>query len=121
MAATECPKGLKTSGRRLWSAITRDYELSVHEMSLLLQAARTADVLDALQREIDAAGAIVDSPQGAKANPALVEARQQRIALARLLAALRIPTTDQDVSSGRGRGQRRGVRGVYNLRSAGVS
>jgi hypothetical protein len=119
-AAERPPEGLKTSGRRLWSAITRDYELSVHEMSLLLQAARTADVLDELQREIEAGGAIVDSSQGAKANPALVEARQQRIALARLLAALRIPT-DQDVGSGKGRGQRRGVRGVYNLRPAGVS
>lgn len=38
------------------------------------------------------AGALVTSPQGVKANPAAVEARQQRIALARLLAALRLPS-----------------------------
>ena len=50
--------------------------------------------------------------QGPRVHPALVELRQQRIALARLLAALRVPTGEDT-----GRAQHRtGVRGVYGIR-----
>jgi len=63
--------------------------------------------LDAIVRR---EGVIVSSPQGEKAHPALVEARQQRVVLARLLASLRIPIDEE------GRAQRRGgARGVYGL------
>src|ERR1700694_2790531 len=89
---TETPVGLNWSGRRLWEATVADYELSEHEIGLLLQACRTVDALDALQARLDADGPMVDSPQGLKAHPALPELRQQRIALARLVAALGLPT-----------------------------
>ncbi len=59
------------------------------------------------------------SPQGDRANPAAVEARQQRIALARLLAALRLPAGEEDDRQAGARAQRRvGVRGVYGVRGA---
>ena len=52
--------------------------------------------------------------RGRRAHPALVEARQQRIALARLLAALRLPAGEEE--AGDRRPQRRmGVRGVYGV------
>jgi len=46
-----------------------------------------------------------------------VEARQQRIALARLLAALRLPAGGEgDVQAGARPARKGGVRGVYDIR-----
>lgn len=105
------PLGLRTSGRALWRAVLRDYELDEHETVLLREACRTADSLDALQTVLDAEGVMSESSQGARTHPALTELRQQRVTFARLLAALRIPQGEAD-----GRGQVRGVvRGVYGL------
>lgn len=74
---------------------------------------RTVDALDALQARLDADGTMVDSPQGLKASPALPEWRQQRIALARLLVALGLPTGVDDEDQPKR--QRRSVRGVYGV------
>ena len=108
---TETPSGLRWSGRRLWEATVADYELTEHEIGLLLQACRTVDALDQLQARLDADGPMVDSPQGLRAHPALPELRQQRIALARLFAALGLPTGLGDDA----KQQRRSVRGVYQI------
>jgi hypothetical protein len=102
--AQTCPRGLKTGGKRLWTAVTAKWELERHEAELLTRACRTVDLLDRL------AAAAADAPLtvDGRANPVLVEHRQQSIALARLLAALRLPE-DAEV-----RPQRRtGARGVY--------
>jgi hypothetical protein len=108
---TETPDGLKWSGRRLWEATVSDYELTVHETNLLLQACRTVDTLDLLQAHVDVDGPVLDGPTGLRTHPGLVELRQQRIALARLLAALGLPTgVDDDKKT-----QRRSVRGVYQV------
>ncbi len=107
------PAGLRAPGRALWRAIVTDYVLSRHELVLLLQACRTVDLLDALEAEVRSEGAIVESPQGRRANPAAVEARQQRIVLARLLTALRIPADGSTVD----RTPARPIRGVYGPRS----
>ncbi len=106
------PDGLRTSGRALWAAVLSDFELANHERILLLQAARTADLLDDLENEVRDSGAIVESPHGRRANPAAVEARQQRLALARLIVALRIPL---DESASSTRTQARPIRGVYGI------
>lgn len=107
------PAGMRAPGRRLWAAVLADYELDEHEVALLVEAVRTADVLDLLDARVRADGPIVSSPQGERAHPAAVEARQQRIALARLLGALQLPTGEG------ARPQRRvGVRGVYGIRGA---
>jgi len=61
----------------------------------------------------------VASPQGVKAHPAAVEARQQRIALARILASLRLPSGDEgDRKAGARPSRRVGVRGTYGIRGA---
>ena len=49
------------------------------------------------------------------AQPLMVEARQQSIVLARLIAALRIPDAEDN------RPQRRGVRGAYGVQMRSVS
>jgi hypothetical protein len=90
------PDGLQTSGRRLWRSIMADYELEQHERELLRQACRTADLLDDLQAVLDRDGPMADSSQGIRAHPAATEARQQRIVLARLLAALQVPAGLED-------------------------
>ncbi len=96
--------------------MTEEFELEQHELVLLREAVRTVDVLDDLTARVAAEGAVVDSPQGTKAHPALVEARQQRITLARLLAALRLPAGEESEQGSDRGGQRRvGVRGVYGV------
>lgn len=85
---------------------------------LLVQAVRTVDLLDGLEGIIRRDGAVIDSPQGRKPNPAAVEARQQRIALARLLAVLRLPSGDEQDAK---RPPRRAVRGVYGVATRAAS
>jgi hypothetical protein len=104
------PKGLGASGRRLWKSVLTDYELEQHEEALLVQACRTADTLEDLQCVIDAEGVLLDT----KPHPALVEARQQRLVLARLIVALRVPLGEEaSPHVGSPRLQYRGIRGVY--------
>jgi hypothetical protein len=94
-----------------------DYELEEHERVQLLAACRIADQLEALHAMVEADGPVVSSPQGDKAHPALVEHRAQALVLARMLAALRLPSGDESDRKGNARPQRRvGVRGVHNLR-----
>ena len=109
-AAPRAPKGTGPSGRRLWSWAVEEFVFDPHELALLTQAVRIVDHLDALTEAVDRDGVEVDTLAGRKPNPALVESRQQSIALARVLAALRMPSGDEDAS----RPQRRvGVRGIY--------
>ena len=108
------PNGLRTSGRALWIAVMTEYDLEEHEATILREACRTADSLDALQGLLDTEGHMGETAQGPRVHPALVELRQQRLAFARLMTALRIPQGEQD-----GRGQTRGTpRGVYSIRGA---
>ena len=101
------PDGTKAAGRRLWRAVLSEFVLEEHELSLLRQAVATADLCEQLQDEVDEAGLLI----GGRSNPALVELRQQRILLARLIVALRVPIGEAD----EGRTQRRAIRGVYGI------
>ncbi len=101
-----------------------EFDLEEHELALLREAVRTVDQLDLLAKAVDQV--VINTPSGPRTHPALVEARQQRIALARILAALRIPMGEQDgpaskdstADAAERRPQRRsGVRGVYQMRS----
>ncbi len=108
------PKGTRAAGGRLWRAVLTDYELAEHELTLLRQAVRVADVCEQLQHQVDVDGPLLAD----RAHPALVELRQQRILLARLIVALRVPLEEDEERDGRsaGRAQRRGLRGVYGIR-----
>src|SRR3954451_20168645 len=117
MSKEKAPNGLRAGGRRLWASVVDAYELEEHETALLVEAVRTVDLLDLLDARVRNEGPIVPSPQGDKAHPAAVEARQQRIALARLLAALRLPSGEEGDQRASGRPQRRsGARGVYGIK-----
>lgn len=108
------PPGLKAGGKKLWKAVTDEFELGEHELSVLLEASRTVDALDALEKIVRSEGVTHVSPQGVRAHPALVEARQQRVTLAKLVASLRIPL-DDDQEAGRYAQQRSGVRAIKGV------
>lgn len=113
------PDGAGPGGRKLWRDVLGKYELEQHELALLLEMVRIRDRLDALHAVVAAEGLMVVAAMGGtKAHPALVEARQQGIAFARLAAALRLPAGDEgDEQKGARRPQRRvGARGVYSIR-----
>jgi len=103
------PTGTGPAGRRLWSTIMAAYTLSEVEDVLLRQAVRTADHVNDLDAILTAQGLLVDGRAGEpKAHPLLAEVRQQRLVLARLLSALRLP-----VDGSGARTQHRSARGVY--------
>jgi hypothetical protein len=95
MGAQRAPEGLKIGGKRLWNRVAGPFELEQHELSLLLQACRTVDLLDRLQKVLDEGDVVISSSQGLKANPAAVEFRQQALALARLMGALAVPSEEE--------------------------
>lgn len=115
MTENKPPAGLKRSGRALWRAVLDEFDLDEHEQQVLLQACRTTDLLDQLQAVLDCDGPMAESSQGQRVHPAAVELRQQRIALARLFAALDLPHGEEEAS---GRTQRRAARGVYGIRGS---
>jgi hypothetical protein len=85
---TTTPRGLRAAGRRLWTAVTCDFELDPPELELLTEACRTLDLIADLRTEAAKNGVVIASNQGVRVHPAVVEARQQRLALAKLLSAL---------------------------------
>ncbi len=110
-ATPAAPRGLKAAGRRLWDSTCADFELEPFEASLLEQACRTADIIETLQSVVDSLG--VDC-----AGRELAEVRQQRLAFARILVALRLPAGLDDEPGRARRPQRRGIRGVYSMGGA---
>src|SRR5450759_1095236 len=91
--APAVPPGLATAGKALWQAVTVEYEIDQHELLLLREACRCADRLDRLAVEAAAGPVTVENHRGDQvAHPAMVEARQQSLTLARLLASLRLPS-----------------------------
>lgn len=115
MSIPRAPAGAGDAGRRLWRAVLDEFELAEQELALLRQAVRVADTCEALQAVVGADGELTTSRLGErKAHPALVELRAQRLLLARLLVALRVPLGDQEEAV-TARTQRRGLRGVYEV------
>jgi hypothetical protein len=103
------PRGTGTAGRALFKAITEAFDLEPHEVAILGQMVRLADRIGQLDAIVDTEGVLVDG----RTHPALVESRLERLALARMLTALRLPDVHDQ------RPQRRGMRGVYAIGGAG--
>lgn len=110
VSVVKAPAGLGSAGRRLWRSVTADFELAGHEVLILAEACRTSDVCAELARVVARDGPLLEGP---RLHPACRELRQQRITLARLVTCLRIPA-DDDAD----RGQYRGFRGAYGVKSA---
>jgi hypothetical protein len=112
------PAGTKAAGRRLWRSILTVYELEQHELALLRELVRCVDQLDELQAVVERDGLMVRGPGlSDRVHPAAIEARQLRITLARLAAALRLPAGEETVAGMRRPQRHVGVRTPYGLRS----
>ena len=97
----------------MWTAVVREFDLDEHERVLLSALVRQADRLDQLEALIADEGLTVSGHGTVKMHPAVVEARQTAIAIARIAACLRLPAGEEDGDSQQ---RRAGVRGVYQLR-----
>lgn len=109
------PKGVGTVGRRLWSEVLGELELTQAELAILTAACRTVTTLERIAEELESGGLTCENSRGdVVASPLIIEQRQQGAALTRLIASLRLPQDDTDV-----RPQRRGgARASYGLRVA---
>jgi len=116
--AAATPPGLGPAGKALWRSLTGadGFEFEPYEAALLLQACRASDYCDRLAAEAARGTPTVTNHRGDQiANPSMVESRQQSLALSRLLAALRLPSGEEE---GEVRPQRRGgARAPYALRA----
>jgi len=91
------PTGLKGPGTAFWRSIVDSFDLEGHENALLVEACRTIDALAELDAAVSRDGAVLDDGEhGPRVHPAVIESRLQRVALARLLDALKLPRDDDD-------------------------
>lgn len=109
------PAELSTTGRALWRFVASNYVLDGHETVLLRELCRTSDALDGLQAVLDAEGLMAETSQGSRPHPALVEARAQRLVMARLLVALGLPSGEAGATTLPARPVPGGVRGIYGV------
>jgi len=117
--------GFSPAGKRLWDSVLDEYELSEHELAVLRQACRQADRLEAIERALEGAPLTVRNVRGdLTSHPLLGESRQASALLARLIAALGLPSGVQDDApaapqrSSR-RTHRPPFRGFYNVPGSG--
>ena len=111
------PKGAGPAGKRLWRSVQAEFELGEHERALLVAMCRQVDRLDELEALIAAEGLTVTGHGTVKMHPAVVEARQTAIAVARIAACLRLPAGEEDGDAQPGQ-RRTGVRGCYDRGAA---
>lgn len=94
MARKRAPEGLGAAGRRLWGDISGTYDLRSDELRVLEDTCREADLVAAMQAQIDDAGfeMFVSGSMGQTViNPIVSEIRQHRAVIQRFLAALKLP------------------------------
>lgn len=96
---TTTPAHLGAAGRSLYEAAVEDYDLSLPELAALLQAAETLDTLRALEDSVREHGPITAT---GRPNPLLVELRQQRAILVRLLGVLDLRLEDDEAPDSNG-------------------
>jgi phage terminase small subunit len=127
-SAPRQPDGLGTAGKALWKEVLADlpggWEFDRRELGYLTLACRQADHLSALEAVIVAEGVMSAGSTGQPVvHPAVVEARQARLAVSRLLGAIPMEGAngeEESAASTRGRkaaqarwrqqAERRGVR-----------
>ncbi len=107
MAEIRPPQGTGRAGRALWSSVMGTYALEEYEVQLLRQLVVVADRVEELDRVVNRDGVLL----GDRIHPGLIECRLQRLALARLLQALRLPDQEENRPQRRG-----GFRTAYRLR-----
>jgi hypothetical protein len=97
MSEIEPPAGLEASGQRLWTSVIEVYALTPGELSVLAEAARTADELARLEEAIRHLPdlMVTGSTGQPRAHPLLEEVRRHRTLLERLCVSLALPNVDE--------------------------
>jgi hypothetical protein len=97
MSDDKPPAGLKTSGKKLWGAVTEPYILTPAELATLAEACRTVDELNRLEKAVRALPELTTtgSTGQIRPHPLLGEVRAHRQLLARLTADLNLPDDTQ--------------------------
>lgn len=91
MTVRKAPAGLGRRGRDLWRWLAK-FEPEPHELVQVLECCGIADRLDALAKRVAEAGVFDTNAKGETVpHAAVIEARQQVLALNRTIAALNIP------------------------------
>lgn len=86
------PRDLSAKSRRFWRETLAIFELNPVEMRVFEQLCRALDDLAELSAVVRRDGVTVMTADGAaKVNPALIEARQQRMLAAKLATVLDLP------------------------------
>jgi hypothetical protein len=89
------PDDLTGPGRDFFERIVAAFDLDDAEQAILLEAARTVAACAELERVVHQQGVTDVSSQGVRAHPALVELRQQRSVLLKLLKALGVDGAEE--------------------------
>lgn len=94
------PKALKAAGTNLWKTIhaglPEGWELDEREAAVLALACRQADVVADLEAAVKSDGVMVKGSTGQPTvNPAVVEARQGRLAIDRMLGKIVLPQPEK--------------------------
>ncbi len=114
------PGGLSAPGLALWRTVTAEYALDEREAHVLALACAQADVLAALEAAIVADGVTVPGSTGQpRLHPAVAEARQARVAVARLLGQLALPAVEGRPTTARGQQARDAARARWARRIGG--
>jgi pyruvate/2-oxoglutarate dehydrogenase complex dihydrolipoamide acyltransferase (E2) component len=98
------PAGLGAAGQALWRSILGDlpasWELDGRELALLERACRQADDLGRLEAVLAEQGSMAVGSAGQPVvHPAIAEARQARLAIARLLGQIELPGEEEEPES----------------------
>lgn len=96
MTSQRQPAGLGKAGRALWRSITGEWELDPRELALLSAACRQSDDVAALEAALATDGLVTLGSAGQpRMNAVITELRQSRMAVAKLLVDLRLPSEDE--------------------------
>lgn len=89
------PEHLGDAGRGLWDALHADLEFEPWETEIVRRACDQVDDIRHLELTLERQGGVVAGSMGQpRLNPIFAEVRQGRLAVAKLLAQLKIPDAD---------------------------
>lgn len=89
------PTGIDGAAARLWEKVTTEFHLETNELAVLEELVRVKARIDELDKIAEAEGLVIDSPQGRRVHPAVVESRQARNVFNQLAKTLKFPGVDE--------------------------
>lgn len=93
------PPGMSVRAKAFWGRVVAEYDLADDEVELLAEAVHTMTEIDDLRARLEVDGLTVLGSTGqTRVHPAVNEIRQHRMALARLLKAVDLPSEDEEES-----------------------